>query len=131
MFFWIIVLSFLVPVAMRLYRRSARGRNQGTPGQFGRFPGNQNNPGNQGNQPRDGYTQQDYFGGFGQLGAPKQPGPSRIPTRNTRTRSTRTRSTPVPGSPTSRSRTSRTPASSTRTRPVTSPPSRTRTAPST
>ena len=45
MFFWIIVLSFLVPVAMRLYRRSARGRNQGTPGQFGRFPGSQNNPG--------------------------------------------------------------------------------------
>jgi len=75
MFFWIIVLSFLVPVAMRLYRRSARGRNQGTPGQFGRFPGNQNNPG-QGNQPRDGYTQQDYFGGFGQLGAPKQSGPA-------------------------------------------------------
>jgi hypothetical protein len=75
MFFWIIVLSFLIPVAMRLYRRSARGRNQGTPGQFGRFPGNQNNPGNQSNQPRDGYTQQDYFGGFGQLGAPRQPGP--------------------------------------------------------
>ena len=72
MFFWIIVLSFLIPVAMRLYRRSARGRNQGTPGQFGRFPGN---PGNQSNQPRDGYTQQDYFGGFGQLGAPRQPGP--------------------------------------------------------
>jgi hypothetical protein len=75
MFFWIIVLSFLIPVAMRLYRRSARGRNQGTPGQFGGFPGNRNNHGNQGNQPRDGYTQQDYFGGFGQLGAPRQPGP--------------------------------------------------------
>src|SRR6478609_8091221 len=81
MFFWIIVLSFLVPVAMRLYRRSARGRNQGTPGQFGRFPGGQNNPG-QGNQPRDGYTQQDYFGGFGQLGAPKQPGPANEPYPN-------------------------------------------------
>ncbi|MFE4228379.1 hypothetical protein ACFRJ8_10890 [Arthrobacter sp. NPDC056886] len=79
MFFWIIVLSFLIPVAMRLYRRSARGRNQGTPGQFGRFPGNQNNPGNQSNQPRDGYTQQDYFGGFGQLGAPRQPGPVNEP----------------------------------------------------
>ena len=82
MFFWIIVLSFLIPVAMRLYRRSARGRNQGTPGQFGGFPGNRNNPGNQGNQgnqPRDGYTQQDYFGGFGQLGAPRQPGPGNEP----------------------------------------------------
>ncbi|WP_052355127.1 hypothetical protein [Arthrobacter sp. I3] len=81
MFFWIIVLSFLVPVAMRLYRRSARGRNQGTPGQFGRFPGSQNNPG-QSNQPRDGYTQQDYFGGFGQLGAPKQSGPANEPYPN-------------------------------------------------
>lgn len=78
MFFWIIVLSFLIPVAMRFYRRSARGRNQGTPGQFGGFPGN---PGsnNQSNQPRDGYTQQDYFGGFGQLGAPRQPGPANEP----------------------------------------------------
>jgi hypothetical protein len=79
MFFWIIVLSFVIPVAMRLYRRSARGRNQGTPGQFGRFPGSQNNPGNQSNQPRDGYTQQDYFGGFGQLGAPRQPGQANQP----------------------------------------------------
>ncbi|MGO4227912.1 hypothetical protein AB4Y72_03475 [Arthrobacter sp. YAF34] len=77
MFFWIIVLSFLVPMAVRRYRRSVRGRNQGTPGQFGQFPGNPGRPGNQSNQsnqPRDGYTQQDYFGGFGQLGAPRQPG---------------------------------------------------------
>jgi hypothetical protein len=73
MFFWIIVLSFLIPVAMRLYRRSARGRNQGMPGQFGQFPGG---PGNQSKQPRDGYTQQDYFGGFGQMGAPRQSGPA-------------------------------------------------------
>ena len=60
MFFWIIVLSFLIPVAMRLYRRSARGRNQGTPGQFGRFPGSQNNPGqgNQPSRPHDGRHQQ-------------------------------------------------------------------------
>ena len=79
MFFWIIVLSFLVPAAVRLYRRSARGRNPGTPGQFGRFPGNPNNTGNQSNQPRDGYTQQDYFGGFGQLGAPRQPGQANGP----------------------------------------------------
>ncbi|SDK45186.1 hypothetical protein [Arthrobacter sp. ok362] len=76
MFFWIIVLSFLVPVAMRLYRRSVRGRNQGTPGQLGQFPGTQSN------QPRDGYTQQDYFGGFGQLGAPKQSGPANEPYPN-------------------------------------------------
>ncbi|MGY3317873.1 hypothetical protein ACVWZ7_000976 [Arthrobacter sp. TE12232] len=85
MFFWIIVLSFLIPMGVRLYRRSARGRNQNVPGQFGRFPGNQSNPANQGNppnqsnQPRDGYTQQDYFGGFGQLGAPKQTGEANQP----------------------------------------------------
>lgn len=68
LFFWIIVLSFLVPVALRLYRKSA-GRNQdkgmmgGYPGQLpGGYPG-------QNKQPRDGYTQQDYFtGGFGPAG---------------------------------------------------------------
>jgi hypothetical protein len=87
LFFWIIVLAFLVPAAMRLYKRSVRGRNQGTPEQFGQFPGE--NPGNTGRypgstggypgqqekQPRDGYTQRDYYGGFGQLGAPQQPAP--------------------------------------------------------
>ncbi|MGY2743121.1 hypothetical protein ACVWZ8_000238 [Arthrobacter sp. UYCu723] len=73
LFFWIIVLSFLVPMAMRLYRKSVRGRNQdqsrpgGFSGQFGQFPGGQSK------QPRDGYTQQDYYGGFGQLGAPRPP----------------------------------------------------------
>ncbi len=77
LFFWIIVLSFLVPVAMRLYKKSKRNRNQdpGMPGgypdqqggQFGQFPGRQSN------QPRDGFTQRDYFGGFGQLGAPQPP----------------------------------------------------------
>ncbi len=124
MFFWIIVLSFLIPVAMRLYRRSVRGRNQGTPGQFGGFPvRNRDNPGNQGNQPRDGYTQQDYFGGFGQLGAPKQQGLGNQPTP--------TRSTPTRSTPTSRSRLSRTPVSSIQVRPATSPRSPTRTAPST
>jgi hypothetical protein len=76
MFFWIIVLSFLVPMAVRRYRRSVRGRNQGTPVQFGQYPGNQDN---QNKQPRDGYTQQDYFGGFGQLGAPRQPGQANQP----------------------------------------------------
>ena len=135
MFFWIIVLSFLVPMAVRLYRRSVRGRNQGMPGQFGRFPGNQNNPGNQSNQPRDGYTQQDYFGGFGQLGAPKQPGQAGAGRTaghgSTPASSTPASRTPVPGFRTSRSRPSRTPVSSTRVRPATGPPCPTRTAPST
>jgi hypothetical protein len=83
LFFWIIILSFLVPAAVRLYKRSVRGRNQnqGMPGQFGQFPddnaGNASGgyPGQQNKQPRDGYTQRDYYGGFGQLGAPQQPAP--------------------------------------------------------
>lgn len=91
LFFWIIVLSFLVPAAIRLYRRSVRGRNQNQgmtgqfPDQFGHFPGNNggNNagnppggyPGQPNKQPRDGLTQRDYYGGFGQLGAPQQPEP--------------------------------------------------------
>jgi hypothetical protein len=83
LFFWLIVLSFLVPMALRLYRKSVRGRNQdqGTPGgflgKFGQFPGDSsgNYPGPQNKQPRDGFTQRDYFGGFGQLGAPQQPMP--------------------------------------------------------
>ena len=77
-FFWIILLSFVVPAALRLYRKSVRGRNQdpgmpgGFPGQYpGGFPGQF--PGQQSNQPRDGFTQRDYFGGFGQLGAPQPP----------------------------------------------------------
>ncbi len=78
LFFWIIVLSFLVPMALRMYRRSAqrRSRDQGLPGGFpGQYPGKQNT------QPRDGYTQQDYFrGGFQQPWGPGQlpqphPGP--------------------------------------------------------
>lgn len=83
LFFWIIILAVLVPMGMRMYRRSMQQRNQGPglPGQYpGQFP-NQgpdefgNQPGSpfggpfQGrpdNRPRDGYTQQDYFsGGFG------------------------------------------------------------------
>ena len=81
LFFWIIVLSFLIPMAMRLYKKSVRRRNQDQgmtggypdqqggpfPGQFGQFHGQQSN------QPRDGFTQRDYFGGFGQLGAPQPP----------------------------------------------------------
>ena len=77
-FFWIIILSLLIPAAMRYYRRSVRNKNQGqdpyqgTPGGFpGMFPGQ--GPGQQGNQPRDGFTQRDYYGGFGQLGAPQPP----------------------------------------------------------
>jgi len=79
MFFWIIILSFLIPFAMRMYRKSVRGRKQNQdfnsqyPGQFpGQFPGQP--PGRPNNQPRDGYTQQDYFsGGFRQLGGQPQP----------------------------------------------------------
>ena len=82
MFFWIIVLSFLIPMAMRYYKKSVRGRNQnqgmpGGPDQFGQFRGDApgNYPGPQNKQPRDGFTQRDYFGAFGQLGAPQQPAP--------------------------------------------------------
>ena len=91
LFFWIIILSFVVPMAMRAYRRSIarRDRDQGFPGQFpgpGQYPGSNQFPGSnqypgygqfpgsagpQSNQPRDGYTQQDYFsGGFRQPGQP-------------------------------------------------------------
>ncbi|MEE2521741.1 hypothetical protein V1639_02075 [Pseudarthrobacter sp. J75] len=74
LFFWIIILSILIPFLMRWYRRSSQGRNQryfGGPGQPG-GPGNgQGFPGQQ-NQPRDGFTQQDYFaGGFRQLDRPR------------------------------------------------------------
>lgn len=82
MFFWIIVLSFLIPMAMRYYKKSMRGRNQnqgmpGGPDQFGQFPGDTpgHYPGPQNKQPRDGFTQRDYYGAFGQLGAPQQPAP--------------------------------------------------------
>ena len=87
LFFWIIVLSFLIPMAMRYYKKSVRGRTQnqdmpgGYPGQFGQFPGDTpgNYPGQQNKQPRDGLTQRDYFGAFGQLGAPEQPMPPNQP----------------------------------------------------
>jgi hypothetical protein len=84
LFFWIIVLSFVVPTARRLYRKSVRRRSQdqGMPGGFpnelgggypGQFPGRYPR---QNKQPRDGYTQQDYFGGgFGQAGGPGRPVP--------------------------------------------------------
>ena len=87
LFFWIIVLSFLIPMAMRYYKKSVRGRNQnqgmpgGFPDQFGQFPGDTPGggagqyPGQQSKQPRDGFTQRDYYGAFGQLGAPQQPAP--------------------------------------------------------
>ena len=77
LFFWIIILSFLIPMAMRMYRKSVTRRNQEQsfsgryPEQFpggGMFPGS-NGP--QSKQPRDGFTQQDYFsGGFRQIGRP-------------------------------------------------------------
>ncbi len=67
LFFWIIILSLLIPVGMRMYRRSVQRRDQGQnfPGQYpGGFPGSFSGPPK--NQPRDGYTQQDYMsGGFG------------------------------------------------------------------
>ena len=67
LFFWIIILSLLIPVGMRMYRRSVqrRDQDQNFPGQYpGGFPGSFSGPPK--NQPRDGYTQQDYMsGGFG------------------------------------------------------------------
>lgn len=87
LFLWIIILSFLIPIAMRYYKKSVRGRDQnqgmpgGFPGQGGQFPGDQPGygagpyPGPQNKQPRDGMTQRDYFGAFGQLGAPRPPAP--------------------------------------------------------
>jgi len=77
LFFWIIILSFLIPMAMRMYRKSVARRNHEQsfsgryPEQFpgGQFPGS---AGPQSNQPRDGYTQQDYFsGGFRELDRPQ------------------------------------------------------------
>lgn len=73
---WIAILATVIMFALRRYRASGRGQNGsapgGLPGQpFGGFPGSQ--PGQQSNQPRDGFTQRDYYGGFGQLGAPQPP----------------------------------------------------------
>ncbi|MDR6416200.1 hypothetical protein [Pseudarthrobacter sulfonivorans] len=85
LFFWIIILSFLIPMAMRMYRKSVNKRNQGQgfpggyPGQFpgNGFPGHGQNPGQQNRQPRDGYTQQDYMnGGFRQIMSPQPLPPS-------------------------------------------------------
>lgn len=78
LFFWIIILSFVVPMAMRMYRKSVNKRKQGQgfsggyPGQFpGQFPGPQSR------QPRDGYTQQDYMsGGYREIMSPQPLPPS-------------------------------------------------------
>lgn len=69
-FFLLIILGVLVPVAIRLFRRSGgRNQNQGINGQY---PGPLNN---QNNQYRDGYTQRDYYGAFGAFDQPgNQPG---------------------------------------------------------
>ena len=69
-FFLLIILGVLVPVAIRLFRRSgSRNPNQGINGQY---PGPLNN---QNNQYRDGYTQRDYYGAFGAFDQPgNQPG---------------------------------------------------------
>jgi hypothetical protein len=79
-FFLIIVLSFVVPAARRWYRNSQRARSQ-DPGMTGGFPGQFPGgfPGQQSNQPRDGFTQRDYYGGFGQLGTPQPPANQQYP----------------------------------------------------
>jgi hypothetical protein len=94
LFFWIIILSFVIPMAMRMYRKSVARRNQEQtfsgryPEQFpgagqvpgaGQFPGpgdfGSNGP--QSKQPRDGFTQQDYLaGGFRQIERPAPLPPS-------------------------------------------------------
>jgi hypothetical protein len=78
LFFWIIILSFLIPMAMRMYRKSVARRNQeqGLSGRYpDQFPGGGMYPGSNGpqsKQPRDGFTQQDYFGGgFRQIDRPQ------------------------------------------------------------
>ena len=78
LFFWIIVLSFLIPMAMRMYRKSVARRNheQSFSGRYpDQFPGGGMYPGSNGpqsKQPRDGFTQQDYFGGgFRQIDQPQ------------------------------------------------------------
>ena len=85
LFFWIIILSFVIPMAMRMYRKSVNKRNQGQgfsggyPGSFPAavFPGSGQYPGQQNRQPRDGYTQQDYMsGGFRQIMSPQPLPPS-------------------------------------------------------
>ncbi len=90
LFFWIIILAFVIPMAMRMYRKSVNRRNQEQsfsgryPDQFpgggqspgGPFPGEEH-PGAQSRQPRDGYTQQDYMsGGFRQIMSPQPLPPS-------------------------------------------------------
>ncbi|MDR7160324.1 hypothetical protein [Arthrobacter sp. BE255] len=80
LFFWIIILSFLIPMAMRMYRKSVNKRNQeqSFSGRYpDQFPGGGQFPGPQSRQPRDGYTQQDYMsGGFRQLDGPQPLPPS-------------------------------------------------------
>lgn len=86
LFFWIIILSFVVPTAMRMYRKSVNKRNQEQsfsgryPEQFpggGQYPGSEQYAGPQNKQPRDGYTQQDYMsGGFRQIMSPQPLPPS-------------------------------------------------------
>jgi hypothetical protein len=75
LFFWIIILSFVVPMAMRMYRKSVNKRNQGqgfSGGYPGQFPGPQSQQ-----QPRDGYTQQDYMsGGYREIMSPQPLPPS-------------------------------------------------------
>ena len=79
--FGLAILATIIMLAMRRYKASNRGQNGNGPtfpGQpFGGFPGQF--PGQQNNQPRDGFTQRDYYGGFGQLGAPQPPANQQYP----------------------------------------------------
>jgi hypothetical protein len=74
-FFGLAVAAAIIMFGMRRYRASNRGRNGNGPGGFPGQPfgGSGGFPGQQDNQPRDGFTQRDYYGGFGQLGAPQPP----------------------------------------------------------
>ncbi len=105
LFFWIIILSFLIPMAMRYYKKSVRGRNQnqgmpGGPDQFGQFPGKSRELPGTAEQAaaRRLYPAGLLTAAFGQLGAPaaaraagnqpypgqqypgqQYPGPARLP----------------------------------------------------
>ncbi|MCX6498111.1 MAG: hypothetical protein NTU93_04840 [Arthrobacter sp.] len=74
-FFGLAMLAAIIMFGIRRYKASSRGRTGNGPGSFPGQPigGSGGFPGQQDNQPRDGFTQRDYYGGFGQLGAPQPP----------------------------------------------------------
>ncbi|MET3809685.1 hypothetical protein [Arthrobacter sp. UYEF3] len=69
-FFGLAILAAIIMFGVRRYNASNRGQNGNGSGSF---------PGQQNNQPRDGFTQRDYYGGFGQLGAPQPPAKHEFP----------------------------------------------------